>query len=106
MTKQAKVDKDIITYRIIIENVSPEIDGGAFPIKRVVGEKDVVRADVFADGHDAVEAYLLYREFDQREWQEEPMKSLGNDAWIGSFVIKHEKNYFYSVCGRVASAMS
>ncbi|MDX1814805.1 MAG: maltotransferase domain-containing protein, partial [Thermodesulfobacteriota bacterium] len=25
--------------RVVIENVSPEIDGGRFPIKRTVGER-------------------------------------------------------------------
>ncbi len=39
--------------RVIIERLHPEIDGGRFPIKRVVGEKVIVTADIFADGHDA-----------------------------------------------------
>ena len=52
---------------MIIEHVEPEIDGGRFPIKRVVGEKVVVQADIFADGHDSVSARLLYREQDDRE---------------------------------------
>lgn len=39
--------------RVVIENVKPEIDCGCFPIKRVVGEKVVVPADIFADGHDS-----------------------------------------------------
>jgi len=52
---------------VIIEHVEPEIDGGRFPIKRVVGEKVVVQADIFADGHDSVSARLLYREQDDRE---------------------------------------
>ena len=40
--------------RTIIEAVSPEIDGGEFPIKRVKGEEVVVEADIFADGHDVI----------------------------------------------------
>ncbi|HJR75810.1 MAG TPA: maltotransferase domain-containing protein, partial [Nitrospiraceae bacterium] len=38
--------------RVIIEGVRPAIDGGRFPIKRVVGQSVVVEADVFTDGHD------------------------------------------------------
>ena len=38
--------------RVVIERVSPQIDCGRFPVKRVVGETVVVEADVFADGHD------------------------------------------------------
>jgi starch synthase (maltosyl-transferring) len=40
--------------RLCIENVSPEIDGGRFAIKRVIGECVAVEADVFADGHDSL----------------------------------------------------
>jgi starch synthase (maltosyl-transferring) len=46
--------------RIVIEGVKPEIDGGRFPTKRVIGEKVVVEADIFADGHDMITAILLY----------------------------------------------
>jgi len=46
---------------VVIENVRPEVDAGRFPIKRVVGESVLVRADVFADEHDALVVILLYR---------------------------------------------
>ena len=46
--------------RVVIESVLPQIDCGRFPIKRIVGEKVVVEADVFADGHDQVACQLLY----------------------------------------------
>ena len=42
--------------RVIIEGVTPEVDGGRFPIKRTVGEVVVVEADAFTDGHDALTA--------------------------------------------------
>lgn len=92
--------------RIIIENVTPEVDGGKFPIKRVVGENVVVRADVFADGHDEVAAFLLYRECDSPDWNEVPMKPLGNDAWIGSFAITGEKDCLYTVRGYISEYSS
>src|SRR5437868_2393495 len=39
--------------RVVIENVTPQIiDGGRYPIKRVVGESVLVEADIFVDGHD------------------------------------------------------
>ena len=40
--------------RIIIENVTPQLDGGAFYIKRIVGQTVMVKANVFADGHDVI----------------------------------------------------
>lgn len=36
--------------RVVIENVYPEIDGGRFPIKRVIDQSVNVKADVFIDG--------------------------------------------------------
>ena len=46
---------------MVIEHVQPEIDGGYFPIKRIIGEKVKVTADIFADGHDQIRAALLFR---------------------------------------------
>ncbi|MBF0522565.1 MAG: alpha-1,4-glucan--maltose-1-phosphate maltosyltransferase [Candidatus Omnitrophica bacterium] len=92
--------------RIMIEKVTPQIDGGVFPIKRVVTDQVVVRACVFADGHDEVCATLLYRRQDAPEWHEVKMKFLGNDQWIGAFFIEEEKNYLYSVRGYVHEFLS
>ena len=47
--------------RVVVEGVTPEIDSGRFPIKRIVGDVVVVEADVFADGHDQVIARLLFQ---------------------------------------------
>jgi starch synthase (maltosyl-transferring) len=46
--------------RVVIEGVTPEIDAGRFPIKRIIGDETVVEADIFTDGHDALAAALLY----------------------------------------------
>ena len=54
--------------RVMIERVSPEIDGGRFAIKRVVGETVHVEADIFADGHDELSGALLYRREKDPEW--------------------------------------
>lgn len=73
--------------RVVIEGVSPEIDCGRFPIKRTVGEKVIVEADIFADGHDSLSSVLLYRREEDSEWSQCPMKHLANDRWQGSFVV-------------------
>ena len=54
-----RVDSDTrAPSRVIVDNVRPEIDAGRFPIKRTVGERVVVTANVFADGHDVIAALL------------------------------------------------
>ncbi|MGE5619317.1 MAG: alpha-1,4-glucan--maltose-1-phosphate maltosyltransferase [Sphingomonadaceae bacterium] len=87
--------------RVVIERVSPEIDCGRFPIKRVVGESVIVEADVFADGHDAISCLLLYRRAETQEWSESPMQPLGNDRWQGEFVVAEMGDFRYTIQGWV-----
>lgn len=85
--------------RVVIENLKPEIDGGRFPIKRVVGEKVVVTADVFADGHDSVWANVLFKWQNDNTWREVPMWFLENDRWRGEFIVEDVGIYGYTVEG-------
>jgi len=84
--------------RVVIERVSPEIDCGRFPIKRVVGERVVVEADVFADGHDQIACQILYGR-DEKKLKTSPMKPLGNDRWRGEFSVEELGRYQYTVEG-------
>ena len=83
--------------RIVVEGVTPEIDGGRFPIKRIIGDKVVIEADIFADGHYALSAVLLYRKESCPLWTEVPMELLGNDRWRGSFVVSELGQYQYTL---------
>ena len=47
--------------RVLIERVRPELDGGRYAIKRVIGDRLTVEADLIADGHDVVAGALLFR---------------------------------------------
>jgi starch synthase (maltosyl-transferring) len=85
-------------HRVVIERISPEIDCGRFPIKRVVGEMVVVEADVFADGHDQVGCQILFCHDGSAE-QTAPMQPLGNDRWRGSFRVTELGRYRYTVEG-------
>ncbi|MGA1876133.1 MAG: alpha-1,4-glucan--maltose-1-phosphate maltosyltransferase [bacterium] len=87
--------------RVVIENVYPEIDGGRFPIRRVIGEKVVVQADVFSDGHDEISAVVLYRQGNDQPWQEAPMNMLVNDRWEAAFMIEEMSFYSYTLQGWV-----
>jgi starch synthase (maltosyl-transferring) len=87
--------------RAIVEGVQPEIDGGRFPIKRVLGDRVVVEADVYTDGHDAVTARVLWRHEKQRNWREARMEALGNDRFRASFDVETLGRYRYTVEGWV-----
>lgn len=83
--------------RAVVESVSPEIDGGRFAIKRVVGEKVVVEADIFADGHDQLSAVLKVRAEHDAHWTEIPMQLQVDDRWRGDFTVTALGNYYYCV---------
>jgi starch synthase (maltosyl-transferring) len=80
-----------------IEDIYPLIDGGRFPVKRIVGERVEVWADIYRDGHDVVSAALVWRPERDREWRREPMTHHGNDRWSGSFVPDQPGLYVYAI---------
>jgi len=83
--------------RVIIEGVKPEVDGGRFPIKRIVGEKVIVEADIFADSHDSLAAVVKFRKEGNPQWSELFMEHLVNDRWEGAFPVTAMGRYLYTV---------
>ncbi len=73
--------------RVIIEAVEPIIDGGRYPVKRIVGDTLTVSCDLFADGHDEVAAVVRHRPLGAQDWHEAPLHPLANDRWEGSFTL-------------------
>ncbi len=66
-----------LRYRAVIEDVKPSINGGEFPIKRTVGERIKLTADVFGDGHDIVNAHLVFKHDSEKTWKKVPMTGIG-----------------------------
>lgn len=80
--------------RVIIENVTPQVDNGTFPIKRITGQKIQITADVLADGHDVLEAAVHFKHEKEKKWTEVRLISVPNDSLVGEFTV--EKQGFYS----------
>ncbi|WP_245415149.1 alpha-1,4-glucan--maltose-1-phosphate maltosyltransferase [Hoeflea marina] len=75
--------------RLVIEAVSPRVEGGDFAVKRVVGDTVAVSAAVFADGHEQLAAELRWRSLDGQDWQTMRMRAVGkNDLWGGEFSLE------------------
>ena len=83
--------------RAIVEAISPAVDGGRFPVKRVVGDVVVVEADAFADGHDIVSVRLRHHAPGAAAWTEIPMDELGNDRWRSEFRVEALGRHAYTV---------
>ncbi len=92
--------------RVVIESVTPSVDGGRFPIKRVVGDTLAVEADCFGDGHDVVACALLWRRTGQAKWNNARMTALGNDRWRATFVVDALGEWEYTVCAWVDPFLS
>ncbi|MFL5267700.1 MAG: maltotransferase domain-containing protein [Stellaceae bacterium] len=67
--------------RMQIEEVYPELDGGRYPVGRIIGDWLEVWADIFRDGHDKLRAVLKYRHEDE-DWRETPFAFYDNDRWV------------------------
>lgn len=88
----------ILIQRVVIDRVRPEIDSGKFPIKRTLGEKVKVRADILTDGHDAISGLLLFRHESVSRWQTAVLEGFPNDRWKASFKVKELGRYVYTLC--------
>jgi starch synthase (maltosyl-transferring) len=71
------------------------LDAGRYPIKRVVGDKVVVDADIFADGHEVLSAVVRFRHAGETAWAEASLRPLLNDRWRGQFEVTRIGNAFY-----------
>ena len=82
---------------VFISNLSPVVQCGRYPTKRVVGESVVVEADIFKDGHDIIVAVAGWRKAGKRKWHEIPMHQIENDRWSASLDFSEIGNYEITV---------
>jgi len=87
--------------RVVIDQVSPEVDGGRFAVKRVEGDDVVVEADILCDGHDELECRLQVRHGDTGQWTIIPLECQGNDRWRASFNVDQIGLWHFSVAARI-----
>jgi starch synthase (maltosyl-transferring) len=85
--------------RLVVEGVTPRVEGGPFPVRRVVGETVEVEVDLFGDGHEQLSAELQWRALDEAGWRTAPMTELGNDRWRGRFPLDRLGRYEFVVEG-------
>jgi starch synthase (maltosyl-transferring) len=73
--------------RIVIEHVTPAIDGGPYAVKRVLGDAVRVEADLICDGHDIVTGRVFYRHRGASGWREVRLEPIVNDRFSASFPV-------------------
>src|SRR5690349_1933569 len=82
---------------IVIESVTPVVDGGRYPVRRIAGEPCVVEADAFRDGHQIIGLALTYRRNNDESFSDATMAALENDRWRGQFIPTENTRYIYTV---------
>jgi starch synthase (maltosyl-transferring) len=85
--------------RLVIERVSPDVDGGRFAVKRTVGDAVEVEAVFFGDGHEQLAAELRWRALDEKTWRSARMEERGNDRWTAAFTLDRLGPHEYVVEG-------
>jgi starch synthase (maltosyl-transferring) len=71
-----------------------------------VGEQVVVSADILPDGHDIMQAEVLYKHQSEKRWREVRMQALENDRWEGRFTVTRQGFYQYKIRGWVDYALN
>ena len=90
-------DRPMGAGRVVIERVTPELDGGRHPVKVVTGDTVIVEADIFTDGHEKIGCDLLWRPADQTEWNRVPMTFVANDRWRARFSPGRNIRHHYTI---------
>jgi starch synthase (maltosyl-transferring) len=83
---------------LTIECITPQLDGGRYPVKRVVGDTVYVGADIFKEGHDLLAARVLFRGPGDTGWASAPLTfDFDDDRWYGSFDVDRIGRWSFAV---------
>ena len=83
--------------RVVIESVTPEIDGGRSAAKCMAGAIFNVSADIFSDGHDVLAADVLWQKAGDSGWNRASMSFVDNDRWAANFAPPDIGRYLYTI---------
>lgn len=95
-----------VVARVRISDVTPQVECGRYPVKRVIGETVEVHATVVADGHVQVRAELRSRRVGTRRWNRVPMIESRDepDRFGASFRVEATGRWEYTVRAWVDAA--
>jgi starch synthase (maltosyl-transferring) len=86
--------------RVVIDQITPMLDGGRYPVKRTIGSVIEIGAAIFKDGHDLIGARVIHRLAGDPGWQSIPLVyAFEVDRWFGSFRADRLGRVEYAVQG-------
>src|SRR5450432_30639 len=87
----------LMHQHILIEAVSPSVDGGRYAAKGTAGEPCVVEADIFRDGESVIRAVIQWQRKGDREFFEARMEHVENDRFRGEFPLTDNAFYHFTI---------
>jgi starch synthase (maltosyl-transferring) len=87
----------VLAPRIVIEGVTPCVDGGRYPVKRIVGDAVRIECDAYGEGHDPIQVALRWRASDEAFWREKRMTALGNDRWAADLPLERVGRTLFAI---------
>ena len=82
---------------LTIECVTPELDCGRYPVKRVVGDVVLVGADILKEGHDLIAAQLVVRAPGEPAAATPMRYDYNEDRWFGEFTVDRVGRWHFVV---------
>ncbi|MNZ39237.1 Alpha-1,4-glucan:maltose-1-phosphate maltosyltransferase 2 [compost metagenome] len=105
-TPESRAEAAANAPRIAIEDVEPQLEGGRFAAKALCRRLTRIRARIFMDGHEQLEAEVAWRYVGETEWSRLPMQWQGNDHWEAEFLPVREGRTEFIVLAWVDSYAS
>ncbi len=82
---------------IVIENITPSVDQGDYPAKRVVGDLCDIGAHIFRDCDPILQAIVKWRHKSEDLFYETPLTEIENDEWHGAFLLEKSGYYEFKI---------
>jgi starch synthase (maltosyl-transferring) len=84
--------------RLVIECVSPELDAGRYPVKRIVGDLCEIGADIFKDGHELLAGHVRYRVPGDNGWRFTALTYVpDDDRWYATLPLDRIGRWEFTV---------
>lgn len=96
-SRKPAIDPTMLQSRVIIEQLSPCVDGGRYPAKGTANQAFTVGATIFMDGHDKLAARVIYQDSPHGKWHSKTMRSLGNDRWEAHLLPRRTGKHKFKV---------
>src|SRR3712207_6322359 len=83
---------------VVITGITPALNGGRYPVKRLVHDELRIGADIFKDGHDLLAARVCFRPPGERRTQTIPLTySFDDDRWYATLALDRVGEWRFTV---------